>query len=170
MPERDREKTKKKVEEKSEEKFEGKINISNAKILSHADIIKTCHFAIADTSENRKILENHICSICAKIKCTGVGRCRATATTIAQINLLTPLVSFRDEGSPELGIESFDRVITIGDALRPFNALLSDYLNEEENLTLHALVCLADKDSNIGFGRLVIPKDYNVKVDKILKE
>ncbi len=157
----------KKICEKGEND-ELRVDTSQARILSHIDIIKTCHFAIADTPENRKIFENYICTICAKIKCTGTGRCKATAMTIAQINLLTPIVSFRDEGSAELGIEGFDRVMTIGDAIRPFNLLLSDYFKEGDNQIFHAIVCMAKrKDSDINLGNIVIPKDYNVKVEKI---
>lgn len=158
-----------KIKEKEEKRI--KIDTSIARILAHIDIIQTCHLPIADTPENRKIFEAHICDVCAKINCTGVGRCRATAMTFAQLNLLTALVSFRDEGSPELGIDGFDRVVTIGEGLRPFNPVLADYFDEEDNQFLHALICIAkDKsEGEITLGKLAIPKKYNVKVNKLLK-
>lgn len=154
-------------EKKVKEKI---IDTSPAKIQAHLDVIRTCHFPIADNSENRKIFENYICSICEKISCTGKGRCKATDRTFAQLNLLTSLVIYRDEGSIELGIDGFDRVVTIGKALRPFNPILADYFAEDDIQELHALICLAkSKNENIILGKLVIPKEYNVKVDKIFK-
>ncbi len=140
-----------------------------AKIHAHMDIIRTCHFPIADIEENRKIFEDHACLVCAKIKCTGKGRCKATSLTFAQLNLLTPIVSYRDEGSVELGIIGFDRVMTIGHALRPFNPLLADYFDEKDVQILHCLVCLAKNKDDLNIGRLVIPKEYNVRVEKIEK-
>ena len=60
------------IEKDKEDKEETiKIDTSPAKIHAHIDVIQTCHFPIADTPENRKIFENHICSVCAKIRCTG---------------------------------------------------------------------------------------------------
>jgi hypothetical protein len=145
-----------------------KIDTSPAKIMAHIDIIQTCHFPIADNKENRKIFEEHICNVCAKIQCTGKGRCRATDKTFAQLNLLTPLVSYRDEGSPELGIEGFDRAMTIGDAIRPFNHILADYFDEEDVQTMHAIICIS-KDKDASLGKLIIPREYNVKVNKLLR-
>lgn len=146
-----------------------KWNITPAMILAHMDVIKTCHRAIADTSENRKIFEDYICSICSRVNCTGKGRCKATDKTFAQLNLLTALVSFRDEGSIELGIEGFDRIMTIGEALVPFNPILADYFLDEEKQILHAFICLAKDDDKktLNLGTMVIPKDYNVKVHKL---
>lgn len=98
-------------------------NITLGMIESHIDVVTALHFPIADNKENRKKFEEYLCQTCSRIQCTGKGRCRATSMTMAQINLLTGLVKFRDEGSPELGIEGFDRVVTIGHALRPFNPI-----------------------------------------------
>jgi len=145
-----------------------KIDTSPARIMAHIDVIQTCHFPIADNKENRKIFEYHICSVCAKIQCTGRGRCKATDKTFAQLNLLTPLVSYRDEGSRELGIEGFDRVMTIGEAIRPFNPILADYFDEEDVQTMHAIICLA-KNKDASLGKLIIPREYNVKVNKLLR-
>lgn len=145
-----------------------KIDTSPAKIMAHIDIIQTCHFPIADNKENRKIFEEYVCTICAKISCTGRGRCRATDKTFVQLNLLTPLVSYRDEGSRELGIEGFDRVMTIGDAIRPFNPILADYFDEEDIQTMHAIICIS-KDKDASLGKLIIPREYNVKVNKLLR-
>lgn len=146
-----------------------KIDTSPARIMAHIDVIQTCHFPIADNKENRKIFEDHACSACAKIQCTGKGRCRATDKTFAQLNLLTPLVSYRDEGSPELGIEGFDRVMTIGEAIRPFNPILADYFDEEDIQVMHAIICIG-KDKDASLGKLIIPHEYNVKVNKLLRE
>ena len=121
-----------------------KIGTSPARIMAHIDVIQTCHFPIADNNDNRKIFEGHICTVCAKIYCTGKGRCRATDKTFAQLNLLTPLVSYRDEGSPELGIEGFDRIMTIGEAIRPFNPILADYFDEEDVQTMHVVICISN--------------------------
>lgn len=145
-----------------------KIDTSPARIMAHIDVIRTCHFPIADNKENRKIFEEHICTVCAKIYCTGRGRCRATDKTFAQLNLLTPLVSYRDEGSVELGIEGFDRVMTIGEALRPFNTILADYFDEEGVQIMHAVICIS-KDKDASLGKLIIPREYNVKVSKLLR-
>lgn len=155
------------VNNDEEEKIR-KIDTSPAKIMAHIDVIQTCHFPIADNKENRKIFQEHICSVCAKIQCTGKGRCRATDKTFAQLNLLTPLVSYRDEGSRELGIEGFDRVMTIGEALRPFNPILADYFDEDDIQMMHAIICIS-KDKNESLGKLIIPREYNVKVNKLLK-
>lgn len=145
-----------------------KIDTSPARIMAHIDVIQTCHFPIADNKENRKIFEGHICTVCTKIQCTGRGRCKATDKTFAQLNLLTPLVSYRDEGSRELGIEGFDRVMTIGEAIRPFNPILADYFDEEDVQTMHAIICLA-KNKDASLGKLIIPREYNVKVNKLLR-
>ncbi len=145
------------------------IDTSPGRIMAHMDVIKTLHFPIPDTPENRKMLEAYICTICAKIQCTGIGRCRVTAMTMAQINLLTAVVTIRDEGSRELGIEGFDRVITIGEALRPFNPMLADYFGDDDIQELHAIICLAkSKNPNISLGTLKIPKEYNIKTNKLL--
>lgn len=151
---------------KKEVKIGNKI-ITPAMIQAHADVINTCHFPIADNSENRKKFEEYICQICSRIQCVGIGRCKATPKTVAQINLLTGLVTFRDEGSPELGIDSFDRVVTIGHAIRPFNHLLAEYFDEEGVQELHVLICLSIKEGDMNLGKLVIPKDYNIKVNKV---
>ncbi len=150
--------------ENNEEK---KIEITPAIIRSHIDIITSLHYAIADTPENRKRLEDHICRVCCKIGCTGIGRCKATDMTMVQINLLTGLVTIRDEGSMELGIGGYDRVVTIGEALEPFNPVLSDYFKEEGKEALHAMLCIA-KDKNVSLGKLNIPKEYNIKTDRLL--
>lgn len=144
-----------------------KIEMTPATVQSHIDIITSLHCAIADTPENRKKLENHICKVCCKIGCTGRGRCRATDVTMAQINLLTGLVVIRDEGSMELGIGEYDRVITIGEALEPFNIALADYFKEDGVGVLHTAICLA-KNKNVSLGKLNIPAEYNVKVDRLL--
>jgi len=144
-----------------------KENITPGIIESHIDVIRALHFPIADNTENRKRFEEYLCQVCSRIRCTGRGRCRATATTMAQINLLTGLVTFRDEGSPELGIEGFDRVVTIGNAIRPFNPVLADYFEEDGVQELHTLICIAKKESGTSLGTLVIPKDYNIKTKKI---
>lgn len=163
----DKEKEEEKEEDKEKETL--KIDTSPAKILSHIDIIQTCHFPIADTPENRIKFEEYICEVCDKISCTGRRRCRATATTMAQINLLTAIVSFKDEGSVELGIDGFDRVITIGKALRPFNPILADYFEDGDNQFLHAIICAAkNKSPDISLGKILIPKDYHVKINKLL--
>lgn len=153
-------------ENKNEEMM--KIDTSPAKIMAHIDIIQTCHFPIADNKENRKIFEDHACAVCAKIQCTGRGRCRATDKTFAQLNLLTPLVSYRDEGSRELGIEGFDRAMTIGEAIRPFNPILADYFDEDDIQMMHAIICIS-KDKDASLGKLIIPREYNVKVNKLLR-
>lgn len=145
------------------------INIDYAKIMAHIDIIQTCHYPIADNKDNRKIFDNYICTICAGISCTGKRRCRAIDKTFAQLNLLTPLVLYRDEGSPELGIEGFDRIMTIGQAIRPFNPILADYFDEDGVQIMHTIICLT-KDKDISLGKLIIPQEYNVKVSKLLKE
>lgn len=155
--------------EEKEDVIKRKIDISPARIIAHIDIIQTCHFPIADNKDNRKIFEEHVCSVCAKIYCTGKGRCKATDKTFVQLNLLTSLVSYRDEGSAELGIEGFDRVMTIGEAIRPFNPILADYFDEEDVQTMHAVICIS-KDKDVSLGKLVIPRDYNVKVNKLLRE
>lgn len=154
-------------EKTNENKKKKRIELTPAKIQSHIDIITSLHYAIADTHENRKKLENHICKVCCKIGCTGRGRCRATDVTMAQINLLTGLVVIRDEGSMELGIGGYDRVITIGEAVEPFNPVLADYFKEDGIGALHAVICLA-KNKNISLGKLKIPAEYNVKVDRLL--
>lgn len=148
-----------------------KIDTSVARIQAHIDIIQTCHFPIADTQENRKIFEDHICAVCAKIRCTGIGRCKATSLTFAQLNLLTALVSFHDPGSPELGIEGFSRVVTIGEGLRPFNLVLADYFDERDVQILHAMICIAKSktEEKISLGKLTIPKEYKVKVNKLIE-
>lgn len=143
------------------------IEITPAVVQSHIDVIKALHYAIADTPENRKKLEDHVCGVCCKIGCTGRGRCRATSLTMAQINLLTGLVTIRDEGSMELGIGGYDRVITIGEALEPFNHVLADYFKEDGKEKLHTMICLA-KSKGVSLGKLNIPIGYNVKVDKLL--
>jgi hypothetical protein len=143
------------------------IEITQAVIRSHIDVVTALHYAISDSPENRKKLENHICNVCCKVGCTGRGRCRATSLTMAQINLLTGLVTIRDEGSMELGIGSYDRVITIGEALEPFNPALSDYFKEEDKETLHTMLCLA-KSKGVSLGKLNIPAGYNVRTDKLL--
>lgn len=138
-------------------------------VQSHIDVICALHVPVADNPENRKKFEEYLCTACSKIQCTGVGRCRATSTTMAQINLLTGLVTFRDEGSRELGIEGFDRVVTIRHALRPFNPALADYFEEDGMQELHVLICLSkSKNPNISLGTLVVPKEYNIKTEKIL--
>jgi len=144
-----------------------KEKITPGIVQAHIDVIKSLHFPIADNSENRKKFEEYMCSACAKIQCTGIGRCRATAKTIAQINLLTGLVTFRDEGSPELGIEGFDRVVTIGHGIRPFNPMLADYFEEDGVQELHILICITKKEGKTSLGTLVIPKDYNIKTEKV---
>ena len=145
------------------------IDTNSGRILAHMDIIGSLHHAIPDTSENRKKLEGYICSTCCEIACTGKGRCRAIDITFVQLNLLTALVTIRDEGSPELGIEGFNRVIPIGEALTPFNIALADYLKEEDNQILHAMICFAkSKNPDITLGKLVIPKGYNIKVNKLI--
>jgi len=144
-----------------------KMEITPAVVQSHIDIITALHHAIADTPENRKRLEDHICDVCCKIGCTGRGRCKASSLTMAQINLLTGLVTIRDEGSAELGIGDYDRVITIGEALEPFNPILAEYFKEEGIETLHTTLCLA-KGKNVSLGKLNIPAGYNVKIDKLL--
>lgn len=146
--------------------MKNELKVTPAIIQAHIDVIGCLHYPIADSPENRKKFEEYICSVCSKIRCTGRGRCKATATTMAQINLLTGLVTFRDEGSPELGIEGFDRIVTIGDALAPFNPVLSDYLKEESRQELHVLICLAKKEGT-SLGTLIIPKDYNIKTEKV---
>lgn len=144
-----------------------RIELTPAAVQSHIDIITSLHCAIADTSENRKRLESHICKVCCKIGCTGRGRCRATDVTMAQINLLTGLVVIRDEGSMELGIGEYDRIITIGEALEPFNPALADYFKEDGVQALHTTICIA-KNKNVSLGKLNIPAEYNVKVDRLL--
>lgn len=144
-----------------------KNKITSGKIQAHADVVTALHFPIADNPQNRKKFEEYLCQTCSMIQCTGTGRCRATSTTMAQINLLTGLVTFRDEGSRELGIEGFDRVVTIGHALRPFNPMLADYFEEDGNQELHVLICLANKESGTVLGKLIIPKDYNIKTEKV---
>jgi len=134
--------------------------ITPGMILAHLDVIKALHFAIADNPENRKKFEDYMCQICSRVWCS--GRCKATSRTMAQINLLTGFVTFRDEGSPELGIEGFDRVVTIGHAIRPFNDALADYFEEDGKQELHALICLAKKEGT-SLGTLVVPKSYNIK-------
>ena len=146
-----------------------KIEITSAIVQSHIDIITCLHYAIADTPENRKKFEDHICKVCCKIGCTGKGRCRATDLTMAQLNLLTALVVIRDEGSMELGIGGYDRIITIGEALEPFNQALSDYFKEEDNEALHACLCIS-KDKDISLGKLKIPAWYNVRTDRLLEK
>ncbi len=143
-----------------------KIEITPAIVQSHIDVITALHCAIADTPENRKKLEDHICRVCCKIGCTGKGRCKATSLTIAQINLLTGLVTIRDEGSMELGIGGYDRVMTIGDALEPFNKMLAAYFKEDGKEELHTMICLA-KSKNISLGKLNIPVEYNVRTDRL---
>ena len=156
-------------DETSESGEERKTVITYAMILSHIDIIGALHFAIPDTPENRKKLENHVCRVCCKIGCTGEGRCRATDLTMAQINLLTGLVVIRDEGSMELGIGGYDRLITIGEALEPFNPVLSDYFKEEGKEALHATICIAkSRGENICLGTLKIPEEYNVKTNRLI--
>lgn len=144
-----------------------KIQITSAVIQSHIDVITALHHAIADTPENRKKFEDYICGICCKRGCTGRGRCKATSLTMAQINLLTGLVTIRDEGSMELGIGGYDRIITIGEALEPFNPALADYFKEDGVGELHTALCLA-KSKSISLGKLNIPVEYNVKTDKLL--
>lgn len=144
-----------------------KIQITSAVIQAHIDVITALHFAIADTPENRKKFEDHICGICCKRGCTGRGRCKATSLTMAQINLLTGLVTIRDEGSMELGIGGYDRIITIGEALEPFNSALADYFKEDGVGELHIVLCLA-KSKGVSLGKLNIPVGYNVKTDKLL--
>lgn len=147
-----------------------KEKITPGIIRAHLDMIMALHFPIADNSENRKKFEEYMCQVCSRIRCVGIGRCRATAMTMAQINLLTGLVTFRDEGSPELGIEGFDRVVTIGEALKPFNPILAEYFEEEDNQTLHVIICMAKSENpDISLGKLAIPKEYNVKVNKLVK-
>lgn len=144
------------------------MEMTPAVIQSHIDIIAALHYAIADTPENRKKLENHVCTVCCKKLCTGRGRCRATSLTMAQINLLTGLVTIRDEGSMELGIGEYDRIITIGEALEPFNPVLADYFKEDKDREiLHTMLCLA-KSRGVSLGKLKIPAEYNVKTDKLL--
>ncbi len=145
------------------------MEITPAIVQSHIDIINCLHHAIADTPENRKKLEEHICNVCCKIWCTGRGGCKATDLTMAQINLLTGLVTIRDEGSMELGIGSYDRVITIGEALEPFNPMLAEYFREEKREELHTVICIAKaKDKDFNLGNLYIPTEYNVKTKKLL--
>jgi hypothetical protein len=148
-----------------------KIEITPAIIQSHIDVITCLHYAIADTPENRKRLEDHVCKICCKKWCTGKGRCKATDLTMAQINLLTGLVIIRDEGSMELGIGEYDRVITIGVALEPFNPELAAYFKEEDKEALHIMLCLAkNKDTKLGkldLPKLKIPDDYNIRTDRL---
>ena len=144
-----------------------KTEITPAIVQSHIDVITALHYAVADNPENRKKLEDHICKVCCKIGCTGRGRCKATSLTMAQINLLTGLVTIRDEGSMELGIGGYDRVITIGEALEPFNPVLADYFKEEGKEMLHTMLCLA-KSKGTSLGKLNIPEGYNVKTDKLL--
>lgn len=96
-----------------------------------------------------------------------MGRCRATNLTMAQINLLTGLVTIRDEGSMELGIGGYDRIVTIGEALEPFNPTLADYFKEEGVEMLHTMLCLA-KSKGTSLGKLNIPEEYNVKTDKLI--
>ena len=143
------------------------MQITSAIIQSHIDVITALHYAIADSPENRKKLEDYVCSVCCKIGCTGRGRCKATSLTMAQINLLTGLVTIRDEGSMELGIGDYDRVVTIGEALEPFNPALADYFKEEGVGELHVTLCLA-RNNGTSLGRLNIPAIYNVKTDKLL--
>lgn len=150
--------------------MKNELKITPAIIQAHLDVIMSCHFPIADTPENRKRLEAHICSVCCEMQCTGKGRCRATATTMAQINLLTGFVIIKDEGSPELGIEGFDRIVTIGEAIRPFNPILADYFIEEKKEELHVWICLAKRKTGATLGKLIIPKDYNIKAEKLLGE
>jgi len=152
--------------EKSNISEKKRIELTPATVLSHIDIITSLHYAIADTSENRKKLENHICRVCCKIWCTGRGRCKATDITMAQINLLTGLVVLRDEGSMELGIGGYDRVITIGEALEPFNSVLADYFKEDGIEALHTTICIA-KSKNISLGKLKIPIEYNIRTDRL---
>jgi hypothetical protein len=83
-------------------------------------------------------------------------RCKASSLTIAQINLLAGLVTIRDEGSMELGIGDYDRVVIIGEASEPFNAALADYFKEEDVGELHVTLCLA-KINGTSLGRLNIP-------------
>lgn len=144
-----------------------KEKITPGMIESHIDIITVLHFPIADNPENRKKFEEYLCQTCSRIQCTGTGRCRATSTTMAQINLLTGLVKFRDEGSRELGIEGFDRIVTIGQALRPFNPMLADYFEEDGKQELHIAICFAKKERGSSLGKLTIPKDYNIKIEKV---
>lgn len=144
-----------------------KMEITPAIVQSHIDVIAALHCAIADTHENRKKFEDHVCRVCCKIGCTGRGRCKATSLTMAQINLLTGLVTIRDEGSMELGIGGYDRVVTIGEALEPFNPVLADYFKEEGIEILHTMLCLA-KSKDVSLGKLNIPAGYNVKIDKLL--
>lgn len=144
-----------------------KEKITPGTILAHIDVITALHFPIADNKENRKKLEEYLCQTCGRIQCAGIGRCRATSMTMAQINLLTGLVKIRDEGSRELGIEGFDRVVTIGHAIRPFNPMLADYFEEDGKQELHILICLAKKENGSILGTLVIPKDYNIKAEKV---
>jgi hypothetical protein len=144
-----------------------KTEITPVIIQSHIDVITSLHYAIADNPENRKKLEDYVCNVCCKIGCTGRGRCKTTSLTMAQINLLTGLVTIRDEGSMELGIGGYDRVITIGEALKPFNPILADYFKEEGKEMLHTILCLA-KSKGTSLGKLNIPTEYNVKTDKLL--
>lgn len=74
---------------------------------------------------------------------------------------------FRDDGSRELGIEGFDRVVSIGKAIRPFNPVLADYFDEDGKEELHIKICLAKKESGGSLCTLTIPKDYNVKTEKV---
>lgn len=149
------------------------MEMTPAKIQTHIDVISCLHFPIADNSENRKKFEEYLCSICSEIGCTGKRRCRATSMTMAQLNLLTGIVSFRDEGSIELGIGEFDRIVTIGKAIRPFNPALADYFDENggENEKLHIIICMAkSKDPSISLGKLIIPKEYNIKTEKLYRK
>ena len=156
-------------EEKNENREERKKDITYAMILSHIDIIGALHFAIPDTPENRKKLEKHICNVCCKIGCTGEGRCRATDLTMAQINLLTGLLVIRDEGSMELGIGGYDRIITIGEALVGLNAVLSVYFIEEGTEWLDGTNCLArGRCKGVSLGMLGIPREYNVKTNRLI--
>lgn len=143
-----------------------KEKITPGIIQAHIDVIMALHFPIADNSENRKKFEEYMCQTCSRIQCVGIGRCKATSKTMAQINLLTGLVAFRDEGAPELGIEGFDRVVTIGHAIRPFNPMLADYFEEDGKQELHVLICLAKKEGT-SLGTLIIPAGYNIKTEKV---
>jgi hypothetical protein len=67
----------------------------------------------------------------------------------------------------ELGIGGYDRIITIGEALEPFNPALAEYFKGEGVEILHTKLCLA-KSKGVSLGKLNIPAGYNVKTDKLL--
>lgn len=135
-----------------------------AELQSHIDIISALHTPIVNNDENKRMLIEHICTVCVERKrCGHVGRCEATDMTVAQLNTLTALVTIVDPGDPDVGICGCDRIVTIGVALMPFNVMLGEYLSDPRNAFIHFTMCLMRSEmEGEPFMTMMVSKDYNI--------